>query len=153
MSTMRSTMPFVEGRLILVVRWSISAKAQAYPNSCAEPFSGGDGRFDQCNGCSACARHGELTAAAVGLEPLAHQQRLGQHCVDFARKRLSEGRAAMRENGCGGLRVQVDISKPEGALDGTEEIPVTFHRLNFGNIDVKAADRVALNFIFAGLSP
>ncbi len=47
-----------------------------------------------------------------------------------------------------GLRVQFDIDKLGGAVDGNEEIQLPFCCLNLGNVDVKVPQRVGFELLF-----
>jgi hypothetical protein len=54
-------------------------------------------------------------------------------------------------NHLGGSLVQLGIGELAGPIDGNEEIELAFSRLHFGDVNVKVADRVALQGLFGTL--
>ena len=60
----------------------------------------------------------------------------------------------MRQRGGGhfpGLRVQLDVSEPGGAVDGNEQVKLAFSSLNLGNINAEVAERVGFELLLDGL--
>ena len=76
---------------------------------------------------------------------------VGQHGVDAVRHRLDQ----RVEKGRSGLRVgpfdELGKGKLRGPVDSNEEVELSFSSADFGDIDVKEADRVALEALLRRL--
>jgi hypothetical protein len=76
---------------------------------------------------------------------------IGEHSVDFVKDRLEQVAWNGTGNCCGGLLVQLPISKLACPTDGHEQVEFAFRRLHLGDIDVEVADRAALELYLSGL--
>ena len=110
-------------------------------------FALGEGFGNQLCGRPASAWCGEMGAAAIGLEPMAHQQRLGQHDVDPVGHGFSKMPQKIGGGSAQGLAMKFDEGEFACAINGHEKIKPAFRGLHLGNVDVKKADGVALELL------
>ena len=113
-------------------------------------FALGEGLGNQVCCRSTGTGCGEMGAAAIGLEPMAHQRRLGQDDVDPVRHGFNKMPEEITRGFAKRFAMKLDEGEFARPINGNEQMEPAFRRLRFGNIDVEKADGIALERLLRG---
>src|SRR5580658_448894 len=134
-----STCPLVQGCLGFVSRWSISFWAQAYSKACAQTSSPAS-RAALMSGAAELVLPGVVKWVPLSVRTGVD---LVGNGVDQPTQEVTRGLASH-------FLMQFDEGELRGSVDCNEQIEFALRGSDFGDVDMKIADRVSLEFLLGG---